>query len=80
MEALAEPGRPAPQLGRQSRQNLELSSGQNRAEAELRRRSGVARQEQRLGLLGSQAGESRSVTLHKLEAAVRAAVRVDGDP
>jgi len=66
------------QLFWQGRQQLQLGGTQHGAEAELTHRPGHTGCEQRLRLLGGQAGQTGSITLEELAPTVRSGLGVDG--
>ena len=80
MEALHQARGAGAQLERQRRQHLQPGSGHHRAQPELRGGARQTRQEERLGLLGGQAGEAGAIAVDEADPAVGSALGVDGHP
>ena len=79
VEALGDPAGPRPELRRQGGHDLEPGGRDDRPEPELRGRPRQPAQEDRLGLVGGQAGQPRPVAVDEADAAVRPALGVDRD-
>ena len=71
------PRGPRPQLRRQRGHDLELGSGDDRAQTELRRRAGQAGRNRRLGLVGGHPGKPRPIAVDQPDAAERATLGED---
>ena len=77
VEALDKPGGSAAKLGRQRGKHLEPRGGDHRAETELGGRPRQAGQEERLCLVGRQAGEARPVPVDEADPAVGPPLGID---
>lgn len=79
VEALPDPAGPVPELRRERRHQLQLRRREDTAEPELGGGVRRSREEQRLGLVGGEAGEPGAVPAEQAVSAGRATISVDRD-